>query len=282
MATTKGQEVAPVSAEGQLPVGYDLQDIMADAGAGSADMGAGDLGIPYLSLLQPGSPQVKPGHSKYIEGARVGEWFNSATGETFSGAIQFIPCAYERKYVQWHDRELGEGGYVMDHTIDSDIMTKTVKNGKGQPSLPDQNHDLIIETAYQYGMMLNPGTGRWDQVVMPLKSTALKANRRMNNLIARATIPGTQMQAPRWLYAFTLSTALESKGQNSWYTPVPEKMPEPVSAEAYQAGKKFHAMFQAGLVSRANEGDLAGDDTGPSSSGNSTHKATQADDDVPY
>lgn len=278
MATTKGQDVATV-AEGHLPTGYDLQDIMADAGVGSADMGAGDLGIPYLSLLQPGSPQLKPGHSKYIEGARVGEWFNSATGETFSGAIQFIPCAYERKYVQWHDRDLGEGGYVMDHSIDSDIMTKTVKNAKGQPSLPDQGHDLIIETAYQYGMMLNPNTGRWDQVVMPLKSTALKANRRLNNLIAGSTIPGTQMQAPRWLYSYTLSTALESKGQNSWYTPVPEKLPEPVSAECYQAGKRFNTLFAAGQVSRANEGDLDG---GSASSAPAGHGNTVPDDDVPY
>jgi hypothetical protein len=280
MATSKTQAVAPVNADGQLPVGYDLQDIMEDAGVGSADMGAGDLGIPYLSLLQPGSPQLKPGHAKYIEGARVGEWFNSATGETFSGAIDFIPCAYERKYVQWHDRDLGEGGYVMDHSIDSDIMTKTVKNAKGQPSLPDQGHDLIIETAYQYGMMHNPNSGRWDQVVMPLKSTALKANRRMNNLIAGATIPGTQMQAPRWLYSYSLSTVLESKGQNSWYTPVPEKNPEPVSAEAYRAGKKFNALFQAGAVSRANEGDLA--DGGTAAAAPAGERATGADDDVPY
>jgi len=279
MATGKGQAVAPVTAEGQLPVGYDLQDIMADAGVGSADMGAGDLGIPYLSLLQPGSPQIKPGHAKYIEGARVGEWFNSATGETFSGAITFVPCAYERKYVQWHDRDLGEGGYVMDHPIDSDIMSKTAKNAKGQPCLPDQGHDLIIETAYQYGLMQNPNTGRWDQVVMPLKSTALKANRRMNNLIAGSTIPGTQMQAPRWLFPFTLSTALESRGQNSWYTPVPEKQPEPVSAEVYQAGKQFNSMFQAGLVSRANEGDLAEGSTTSTSAG---ERAGPGDDEVPY
>ena len=279
MATSKTQAVAPVNADGELPVGYDLQDIMADAGVGSADMGAGDLGIPYLSLLQPGSPQLKPGHAKYIEGARVGEWFNSATGETFSGSIDFIPCAYERKYVQWHDRDLGEGGYVMDHAIDSDILSKTVKNAKGQPSLPDQNHDLIIETAYQYGMMHNPNTGRWDQVVMPLKSTALKANRRLNNLIAGAQIPGTQLQAPRWLYSFGLSTVLESKGQNSWYTPVPEKNPEPVSAEAYQAGKRFNAMFQQGLVSRANEGDLAEGGTAAAPAG---ERAGAEDDNVPY
>ena len=277
MATSKTQAVAPVNADGQLPVGYDLQDIMADAGVGSSDMGAGDLGIPYVSLLQPGSPQVKPGHAKYIEGARVGQWFNSATGEVFDGPIEFIPAAYERKYVQWHDRDLGEGGYVTDHAIDSDIMTKTVKNAKGQPCLPDQGHDLIIETAYQYGLMLNQHSGRWDQVVIPLKSTALKANRRLNNLIAGATIPGTQMQAPRWLYSYTLGAALESKGQNSWYTPVPEKKPEPVTAECYQAGKQFNSMFKAGLVQRAAEEAETGGAAAPVG-----EQAQAGDDDVPY
>ena len=277
MATKTGQEVAPAIADGHLPVGYDLQDIMADAGVGSSDMAAGDLGIPYLSILQPGSPQLKPGHAKYIEGARVGEWFNSATGEVFQGAIEFIPCAYERKYVQWHDKDLGEGGYVRDYPIDSDILSKTVPNAKKQPSLPNENHDVIVETAYQYGMMLNPHTGRWDQVVMPLKSTGLKVNRRLNNLIAGATIPGTQLQAPRWMYAYTLKTALESKGQNSWYNPVPEKNPEPVSAECYQAGKRFNQMFAAGLVNRAAEDDVAADAPAPRG-----HGSNEVDDDVPY
>lgn len=277
MATETGQEVATVTADGQLPVGYDLQDIMADAGAGTADMGAGDLGIPYLSLLQPGSPQLKPGHAKYIEGARVGEWFNSATGETFKSPVNFIPCAYERKYVQWHDRDLGEGGYVMDHPIDSNILTRTQKNAKGQPCLPDENHDLVVETAYQYGLMQNPNSGRWDQVVMPLKSTALKANRRLNNLIAGSTIPGTQMQAPRWLYAYQLGAALESKGQNSWYVPTPEKLPEPVSAEAYNAGKKFHAMFAAGQVQRAAE-----DDGSAGEAASAGHGTREQDDNVPF
>lgn len=278
MATKTTQEVAPVNADGQLPVGYDLQDIMADAGAGSSDMGAGDLGIPYLSVLQPGSPQLKPGHAKYIEGAIVGQWFNSATNETFAGAIQFIPCAYERKYVQWHDRDLGEGGYVMDHPIDSDILTKTRKNAKGQPCLPDQNQDLVIETAYQYGMMLNPNTNRWDNVVMPLKSTALAANRRLNNLIAGSTIPGTDMQAPRWMYPYLIRTVLVTKGQNSWYAPEPEKVPEPVSAEAYQQGKKFHTQFSAGLVSRAAEGD----DSAASAPGQVGESARPGDDSIPF
>lgn len=278
MATSKTQAVAPVNADGQLPVGYDLQDIMSDAGVGSSDMGAGDLGIPYLSLLQPGSPQVKPGHAKYIEGARVGEWFNSATNEVFSGAIDFIPCAYERKYVQWHDQDISDGGYVRDHALDSDIMSRTVPNAKGQPSLKNEGGDLIVETAYQYGMMFNPNSNRWDQVVMPLKSTALKVNRRLNNLIAGATIPGTQLQAPRWLYSYSLRSVLTSKGNNSWYLPEPEKNPEPVSAEAYQAGKRFNAQFQAGLVSRANEGDLA-DTTAAAPVG---ERGDPRDDDVPY
>lgn len=278
MATSKTQAVAPVNAEGQLPVGYDLQDIMADAGVGSADMGAGDLGIPYLTLLQPGSPQVKPGHAKYIEGARVNEWFNSATNEVFPGAIDFIPCAYERKYVQWHDQDISDGGYVKDYPIDSDIMTRTRPNAKGQPSLPDEGHDLIVETAYQYGMMFNPHSNRWDHVVMPLKSTGLKKNRRLNNLIAGATIPGTQLQAPRWLYSYSMKGVLESKGNNSWYLPEPEKNPEPVTAEAYQAGKKFNAQFQAGLVSRAAEGD----DLAAAAPATAGEKADPRDDDVPY
>lgn len=277
MATTKGQDVAPVSADGQLPVGYDLQDIMQDAGVGSADMGAGDLGIPYFSVLQPGSPQVQDGHSQHIEGARPGMFLNSATGEVFKGPINFVPCAYERKYVQWHDRDLGEGGYVKDHPIDSNILARTKPNAKGQPSLPDENNDIVVETAYQYLLVQNPDTGRSDQVVMPLKSTMLKGNRKLNNLIAGAQIPGTTLQAPRWMYSYTVRTVLETKGNNSWYNIVIDKNLEPVSADIYQAGKKFNAMFAQGLVTRAAEGD----DAAPVGGG-AAKPAGPEDDDVPY
>lgn len=276
-ATENEQAVAPVEANGQLPQGYDLQDIIGDAGAGTSDMGAGDLGIPYLAILQTNSPQVNPAHSKYIEGARAGWFMNTATNKAFPGPIEVIPCAYERKYVEWKDRDAGEGGYVQDHALDSGILAKCSPNSKGKPALPNGN--VIWETAYQYVLVKNPESGRWDQMVMPLKSTALKQNRLWNNLIADATIPGTTMQAPRWMFPYTMKTTLESKNNNSWFGPVIEREGAPVTAEAYAAGKKFHQQFASGQVQRAAEGEF--DDDGAPAQGVG-QRAKPGDDEIPY
>lgn len=277
-ATENGQAVAPVEATGQLPQGYDLQDIMGDAGAGSSDMGAGDLGVPFLSVLDMKSPQVMPGHPKYIEGARAGMFLNSATNRVFAGPIQVVPCAYERKYVQWKDRDAGEGGYVMDHALDSGIIAKCKPNAKGKPAL--DNGDIIWETAYQYVLVLNTESGRWDQMVLPLKSTQLKQNRLWNNLIADSSIPGTSMQAPRWMFPYKVGTALESKNNNSWFGITLEREAAPVTAEAYAIGKRFHQQFAAGAISRAAEGeDIAGDGVPTQGAG---QKAQAGDDEIPY
>src|SRR5688500_7171958 len=117
MAAEKGQQAVAV-AKGNLPQGYDLEDIMADAGAGQ-NMTAGDLRIPYSAVLQSNSPQVNPGHAKYSEGAQAGMFMNTATGEVFDGrkeGIVLIPCAYQRDYDEWKDRDGPEGGgFVASH-----------------------------------------------------------------------------------------------------------------------------------------------------------------------
>jgi hypothetical protein len=275
MAAKSGQQAVAV-AQGNLPVGYDLQDIMADAGAGQ-NMGAGDLGIPYLAILQSNSPQVNPGHAKYIEGAQAGMFMNTATGEVFDGrkeGVVLIPCAYARDYDEWKDRDSGEGGFVATHPITSDIMSKTKPNAKNKPALPDGN--VIWETAKQFCLLRNPTTGRTEQVLMTLKSTHLKANRRWNNLINASVIPGTSVQAPRWLFPYVMKTQLETKGNNSYFVPVVERMDEPVSVEEYAGGKRFHEAFSSGAI---NVTPPPSDDAPEAAAGDG---GKTGDDDIPY
>lgn len=279
MNTKAEKKDVTVVAQGNLPAGYDLAHIMEDAGAGQ-NMGAGDLGIPYLALLQSGSPQVNPAHAKYIEGAMAGMYYNTATGEVYGGykkdPLVIIPCAYIRDYDEWKDRDGAEGGgFVQTHSIDSGILNKTKPNAKGKPALPDGN--VIWETAKQFCMLRNPITGRLDQVLMTLKSTHLKMNRRWNNLINGAIIPGTDRQAPRWLYPYELGVTLEEKGGKSWFVPTIERVDEPVSLEEYQASKAFYTAVASGAI---NVGPPPSDDAPETVAGAPAGKA--GDDEIPY
>lgn len=235
-------------------LGLDINQLKADSGAGVSGMDAGDIALPYISILQPMSPQVNAASSKYIEGAQAGQLFNTVSGEIYdgrTGGMLAISCAYERKYVEWIDRDKG-GGWVGDHDIDSDILTFTELNEKNKPVLKT-NGNFIIETAYHYSLFLNPIRETWFQGVLAMKSTHLRANRKWNNALVTTQIPGTDLLAPRWLYPYHLKTASEIKGQNSFWVPTLERADTMVSKRLYDMARNYCDMVNKGALTRAAE-----------------------------
>jgi len=257
-----------------LPEGMNLADLQRDAGAGVSQMDSGDVALPYIAILQGLSPQVNPGAPQYIEGAQASMFFNNVSLETFEArkeGIIFVNCAYERKLVEWVDRDKG-GGWVAEYPIDSDIRQQAKPNDRKQPILPNGN--LLIETAYHYGLYKDPETNAWGQCVTTLKSTGLKVNRRWNNELLTTRIPGTEMIAPRWLYAYRLRTVLEQKANNSWWQLSIEKG-DIVNKAVYDQAKMFHQLIEAGDVKRSAEPTTG--DVGVASGG-----GDGMDDNIPF
>lgn len=251
-ATTATKEVA-TKTQAQLPAGYEGLDLAADAETHNPEMTAQDVALPYIYVLQGLSPQVNPGRAEYIEGAQPSMFLNNVSGEVFDGrqtGFVFVPCYYERKLVEWVHRDNG-GGWVGDHAISSDILSRTRPDDKGKPRL--ENGNVIVETAYHYGLMLNPETDSWEQCVIALKSSGLKANRKWNNSIITSKIPGTEVQAPRFLFAYNIKSKMETKGENSWWTFDVTKFDEPVSVAIYKQAKEFAELVAAGVVTRVAE-----------------------------
>lgn len=244
-----------------LPEGLDLEELRGDAGVGVSDMGVGDVALPYLTILQGLSPQVQPGHTAYIEGATASMLFNTVSQKIYDGrrdGLVFVPCSYERKLVEWVDRDKG-GGWVADYHVDDPVRTRTKLNEKKKPVLPNGN--LLVETAYHYGLFCEPDTGHWIQCVMPMKSTALKVNRRWNNELTTTRIPGTELIAPRWLYPYEIRTTMEAKNNNTWWQFDVQRIidergnPTPVSGSIYKQAKIFHQLVESGEIRRAAEVD---------------------------
>lgn len=255
MAAKNKAEVATVNESAQLPAGMSMDDLLRDSGAGVDSMGVDDVAVPYLYVLQTNSPQVNPDHDSYIDGAKSGMFFNNVSNEVYDGreeGIIVIPCAYERKYVEWVPRDSG-GGYVADHDIDSGILNETTPNDKGIPCLANGN--LIVETAYHYVYMKNPINGVWEEIIIPMKSTFLKKSRRWNKTLMATLIPGTSNRAPRWLYPYRLKTVKESKGDQTWSNIDVERLGEMVTADQYRACKAFADLFSSGAIVKARETD---------------------------
>lgn len=268
MATKPKAEVASVKQSAQLPAGMSMEDILADSGSGTENMGMDDIAVPYLYILQTNSPQVNPDHEAYVKGATAGMFYNNVSNEVYDGretGLKVIPCAYERKYVEWIDRDTGGGGYVADHDIDSGILNETKPNEKGVPILG--NGHLIIETAYHYVFFMNPHDGQWDQIIIPMKSTMLKKSRRWNKTLMATLIPGTSSRAPRWLYPYQLKTVKETKNNNTWSNFDITRLEEMVTSDQYVQAKGFAKLMEDGLITRAKESNVGGLSEGDQSGG---------------
>lgn len=243
----------------QLPAGLDVDALARDAEDTRPELGAGDVALPFLSILQSGNPQVKPSSPAYIPGATEGMLYDNVSNEVFDGieeGLLVVPCTYERKYVEWVPREAG-GGWVGDYPASSNILEQTKPNDKKQPTLPNGN--LVIETAYYFVLWMHPETGVWRQGVIPMKSTQLKKSRAWINELNTRTIPGSDTTAPWFLWPWLMQTVPESKNDNNWMNFKLTKLDEFVSTELYEKAKEFANLVGSGLITRSAEGETPHD-----------------------
>ena len=71
----------------------------ADAGLGMENLGQEDLALPFLKILSGLDPLLDQN-----EDARKGDIYNTVSGQVYKGkdGIKVVPCAYQRKFIQWH------------------------------------------------------------------------------------------------------------------------------------------------------------------------------------
>lgn len=250
--TTDPKEIALASSGALAEVPISIAEMEADVSLGGK-IGMKDISIPYVYILQTNSPQVNPDNDKYIQGATAGMLLMTNLDLIFEGrsqGIKFVPCYYERKINEWIDRDKG-GGLVNSYAGDDPITSKAMMNDRGQMILP--NGHMLMDTAYHYVLVYDESNNIWHQAVMPLKSTALKHSRKMNSTIATTRIPGTDKQAPRFLYVWTMKTTKEQKDTNVWSAPIFENSDQMVSADVYNKAKIYAKIAGAGILRKSIE-----------------------------
>lgn len=229
------QVMVPASAGALAEMGLSVDELTKDANLGGT-VGMQDIAIPYLYCLQSNSPQAIEDHAKYIVGAKSSMLYLTVLEKIFEGrekGILVVPCHYERLITEWVDRDAG-GGLVRSYPAGDPIMDRAKPDAKGRPVLP--NGHLLIDTAYHYLLINEPGTQIWHQGICPMKSTHLKRSRRWNSEINTTKIPGTDSKAPRFLYMYRFRTEKEQKDDNVYNVPVITKEGL-VAADVYHNAK---------------------------------------------
>jgi len=212
----------PKAAAQQPTTGIVPYDFSNDAGVGFENVKRDDLSIPFLVILQDGSPQVKKTHPNYatqgIRGATAGHIINTLTKQIYNPEIEtdkvsFVPCFYQKLFVEWKSRDSG-GGIVKSHPDDR-LLGNTKKNDKKQDVLPNGN--ILTTTAYFFGFVII--NDEPIQCVIGLSSTQLKKARQWLSIATSIKFDGPQgkFTPPLFAHSYLLSTVPENNDQGSWY-----------------------------------------------------------------
>jgi hypothetical protein len=235
MPRKKNEEETSVTVQENTAVAADpLADLMeADAASFEDSFTADDLSVPFISILQRGSPQVE---EDGIEGAKAGMFYNTVTNELFDGkeGIEVVYCAYSKIGVEWVPREQG-GGLVAHHDLTPEFRKSLVRVPDSfRLSMPNGNS--LVETAYHYVVHINKGLP--EMAVVSMWSTALKASRQWNaqSKLYTVEINGKRINPPIFACKWRMRTKLMSKDTNKWYEVSAPPSPEDAEATAASDG----------------------------------------------
>lgn len=232
------------------------EDFEQYANSGMEEVGARDVLIPRVGILQSLSPQVKPQRAEYIKGAKEGMICDIGTGELIGDKLHFLPVKYNKVWVEWAPRDT-KRGIVRIHPTD-DILAQCGVNDRNQPITEDGN--LIAETAQFFGFNLDRDMRA---SFLPMASTQLKIGRKWMTLATGEKLSrkdGSKYPAPIFYRSYELTTVPTSDGDNDWFLwkversfSVPELFPD---AEKMRAVLSDCKLFQDQLDQGAKRGDF--------------------------
>lgn len=248
-ATKKAMVPAPKK-ERAIVKSEGLDDLIAqDAGGGLEGADRDAFAIPFLRVLQKGSPQVEEGNAAFIKGAKPGMLFNTVTQELYDGkdGIIFLPCAYQRRFIQWGPRDAG-GGFKAE-VLPEDVAARrasgeiTEADGKLYIGKPDpKKSDSVVDTRNHFGLILTDEGAA--QVLLSLSSTQIKKSKQLMGILSAVRINGKV--PPTWLSKIRLTTALESNDKGSWHGIKIESAGLIDDREIYEAGRAFSKIIAEG------------------------------------
>jgi len=241
---------------------FDAALMEQDAGAGMENMGTEDLALPFLKVLSGNDPVLDDD----TVDARKGDIYNTVTGLAYKGkeGVRVIPCAYQRRFIQWAPRGSGSGAPMA-------IYEPGEERPKTERS-PDDNKEYVvggegdyIEETHQHFVLLLNDDGSAETALIAMKSTQLKKSRKWNSMMASRSIQGKNgpFTPPRFSHIYHLKTIAEENSKGSWHGW--EMSCEGIieDGDLYMRAKNFAESITAGDVVVKHTDDENGDQSTP-------------------
>ena len=194
---------------------FDPSMFEADAGEGINDMGQEDLALPFLKILSGLDPLLDE-----LDEAKRGDLYNTVSGQVYKGkaGVRVIPCAYQRRFIQWAPRGSGSGAPVA--IFETQQECPPVKRSE------DDNKDYVvngdgsyIEETHQHFVVIINEDGSAETALIAMKSTALKKSRKWNSMMSSVQMVGKNgpFTPPRFSHIYLLKSVSEENSKGSWH-----------------------------------------------------------------
>lgn len=204
---SKKQDVVVTKGD-QLPASANLVTIDHDS---FGEMSKDDLAIPFLTVLQPLSPQCTPGHAKSIDGARPGQIHQTVTGELFDSLI-VVPAEYRRAFIEWVPRQKG-GGFRGEHGPEFERVFNSRRGENGRSVL--ENGNELSDTRNWYVLAIRSDGSRFPAIIS-MTSTQIGVSKKWTTM-QMTPPPGHEGALRRDSYAWTLRAVLNKNEKGSWF-----------------------------------------------------------------
>ena len=224
-----------------------FDDTLLSGGTGLEETTTEDFAIPFVRVLQNGSPQVNKQKGEYVEGAEPGKLYNTVTNGLYDGTkgILVVPCAYVKKFIEWIPRD--KGGGLVDASHDVSILKSCVRDEETRRFyLPDSKNE-IVETAQFFILILGSEP---QQAVLAFTSTQLSVARKWLTMLRMARVQnskGESVSAPMFPYTYRLTTTSQSNEKGTW-NGYSVNQQDPTELSIAKLAKEFMSAARAGEV----------------------------------
>ena len=192
-----------------------FQDYDGDT-SGFEDMTADTQSIPFVRLLQDGSPQTKVKKEEYIEGAEEGMLFNTVTNKLYKPPLRFVVGKFEEYYLEWKPNR---GGLAGIHDV------KAVQARIGGDLIADDGFKIIdpksgneFSDTYVY-YVLFPDHVEDGVCIFSLSSSQLKEAKKLNRNLRNTLIPGTKQRALPFFMIWNYNVVDKHNDKGDWVGP---------------------------------------------------------------
>ena len=258
MATTS-KKVATKKASNVVQ--FDAAIFEADAGKGLENIGREDLALPFIKILSGLDPILDD-----LEEAKKGDVYNTVTNAVYKGkdGLLAIPCAYQRRYIQWAPRGTGTGAPI-NIFEPSDDRPKTERSAEDNREYVVDGDGSYIEETHQHFVLILEPEGSTSTALIAMKSTQLKKSRKWNSMIAGRTIVGENgpFTPPRYSHVYLLKTVAEENSKGSWHGWDISLQGQIEDMQHYAAAKNFSESISDFSVKHTQEGVEADTDKAP-------------------